>query len=38
VVTTDTDAGEGTVAALAANGFEDRIQFRDGFELIDEIT
>lgn len=38
VVTTDTDAGEGTVAALAANGFEDRIQFRDGFELINEIT
>jgi rRNA-processing protein FCF1 len=38
VVTTDTDAGEGTVAALTASGFEDRVQFRDGFELIDEIT
>lgn len=38
VVTTDTDAGEGVVAALEANGFEDRVRFKDGFELIDEIT
>ena len=38
VVTTDTDAGEGVVAALTANGFEDRVQFKDGFELIDEIV
>lgn len=38
VVTTDIDAGEGVVAALGANGFEDRIQFKNGFELIDEIT
>jgi hypothetical protein len=38
VVTTDTDAGEGVVAALEANGFEDRIRFKDGFELVDEIT
>jgi len=38
VVTTDTDAGEVVVAALEANGFEDRIRFKDGFELIDEIT
>jgi hypothetical protein len=38
VVTTDTDAGKGVVAALTANGFEDRIQFKDGFELIDEIV
>jgi len=38
VVTTDTDAGEGVVAALTANGFEERARFKDGFELIDEIT
>lgn len=38
VVTTDTDAGEGVVAALTANGFEDRARFKDGFELIDEIV
>ena len=38
VVTTDGDAGEGAVTALEANGFENRIQFKDGFELIDEIT
>jgi hypothetical protein len=38
VVTTDVVAGEGVVAALAANGFEDRVQFRNGFELIDQIT
>jgi len=38
VVTTDADAGKGTIAALAANGFEDRVQFIDGFELINEIT
>jgi len=38
VVTTDTDAGEGVVAALIANGFEDRVGFKDGFELINEIT
>ncbi|WP_049925341.1 hypothetical protein [Halopiger goleimassiliensis] len=38
VVTTDIDAGEGVVAALEANGFEDRVRFEDGFELIDEIT
>jgi len=38
VVTTDTDAGEGVVAALTANGFEDRVRFKDGFELIDEIA
>jgi hypothetical protein len=28
----------GAVTALEANGFENRIQFEDGFELIDEIT
>jgi hypothetical protein len=38
VVTTDIDAGEGVVAALEANGFESRVGFKNGFELIDEIT
>lgn len=38
LVTTDSDAGEGVVAALAANGLENRVQFSNGFELIDEIT
>lgn len=38
IVTTDLDAGEGAVAALEANGFENRVQFKNGFELIDEIT
>jgi hypothetical protein len=38
VVTTDTDAGKGVVAALEANGFQGRVWFKDGFELIDEIT
>ena len=37
IVTTDIDAGEGVVAALEANGFENRAQFKNGFELIDEI-
>jgi hypothetical protein len=37
VVTTDVDAGEGLVAALETNGFESRAQFKNGFELIDEI-
>lgn len=38
IVTTDLDAGEGAVAALEANGFENRVQLKNGFELIDEIT
>lgn len=38
VVTTDVDAGEGVVAALAANGFEDRARFENGFELIESIS
>lgn len=38
VVTTDVDAGDGVVAALEANGFADRARFKDGFELIAEIT
>jgi hypothetical protein len=38
IVSTDIDAGEGVVAALEANGFEDRVQFKNGFELIERIT
>jgi hypothetical protein len=38
VVTTDSDAGDGVVTALSANGFEDRVQFKNGFQLIDDIT
>lgn len=38
VVTTDTDAGEGVVTALEANGFAGRARFVDGFELLDELT
>ena len=38
VLTTDIDAGKGVVTALGANGFENRSQFKNGFELIDEIT
>lgn len=38
IVTTDVDAGEGVISALAANGFENRVQVKNGFELIDEIT
>jgi len=38
LVTTDIDAGEGVVAALEANGFENRVQYKNGFDLIDEIT
>lgn len=38
IVSTDIDAGEGVVAALDTNGFENRAQFKNGFELIDEIT
>ena len=38
VVTTDIDAGEGVVASLEANGFGNRAQFKNGFELIDDIT
>lgn len=38
IVTTDVDAGEGIVSALSRNGFDERVQFKDGFELIDEIT
>jgi hypothetical protein len=38
IVTTDIDAGECIVAALSKNGFDDRVQFQNGFELIEEIT
>ena len=38
VVTTDIDAGEGIVSALSRNGFDGRVQFKNGFELIEEIT
>jgi len=37
VVTTDIDAGDGVVASLEANGFGNRVQFKNGFGLIDEI-
>lgn len=38
IVTTDIDAGEAVVATLDAHGFENRVRFKNGFELIDEIT
>jgi hypothetical protein len=38
LVTTDTDAGKGVVAAVESHGFPDRIEFKNGFELIAEIT
>jgi hypothetical protein len=38
IVTTDIDAGEGIVSTLSRNGFDERVQFKDGFELVDEIT
>jgi len=38
IVTTDIDAGEGVISALSRSGFDDRIELKDGFELIEEIT
>jgi hypothetical protein len=38
IVTTDIDAGEGIVSALSRNGFDDQVELKDGFELIEEIT
>lgn len=38
LLTTDTDAGNGAVAAVESHGFSDRIEFKNGFELIAEIT
>ena len=37
-MTTDIDAGEAIVVTLDAHGFENRVRFKNGFELIDEIT
>jgi len=38
IVTTDIDAGKGIVSALSRNGFDGRVQFKNGFELIEEIA
>lgn len=38
IVTTDIDAGEAIVVTLNAHGFENRVRFKNGFELIDKIT
>jgi hypothetical protein len=38
LVTTDIDAGRGVVAALEANGFANQVRYKNGFDLIDEIT
>lgn len=38
IVTTDIDASEGIVSALSRNGFDDRVELKDGFELIDELS
>jgi hypothetical protein len=38
LVTTDTDAGRGVVAVLDAYGFEGQVEYRNGFEFIDEIA
>ncbi|KZN22630.1 hypothetical protein A4G99_19430 [Haladaptatus sp. R4] len=38
VVTRDTDAGKGVVRAIEARGFEGQIEFKNGFDLIEEIT
>lgn len=38
LVTTDTHAGEGSVAAVEAAGFDGQIEVVDGFDLIEEIT
>ncbi|WP_433631139.1 hypothetical protein [Halomicrococcus sp. NG-SE-24] len=38
ILTTDVDAGTGVVAVLEAHGFEGQISFKDGFELIAELT
>ena len=32
------NAGKGVVRAIEARGFEGQIEFRNGFDLIDEIT
>lgn len=38
LVTTDTDAGRGVVAALDAHGFEGQVEYRNGFKFIDEMA
>ncbi|WP_122091141.1 hypothetical protein [Halalkalicoccus subterraneus] len=38
LITTDIDAGQGTVTAIEAAGFTDQITLKDGFELIESIT
>ncbi|MCU4717736.1 hypothetical protein [Halapricum hydrolyticum] len=38
IVTTDIDAGEGIVSAFSRNGFDEQVELKDGFELIEEIT
>ena len=38
IVTTDIDAGEGIVSALSRSGFDGRVELKDGFELIEEIS
>jgi hypothetical protein len=38
LVTTDTHAGEGSVAAVEAAGFDGQIEVVDGFDLIEETT
>lgn len=37
LVTTDTDAGRGVVAALDGHGFEGQVEYRNGFEFIEEM-
>lgn len=38
VVTTDTDAGRGVAKAIETNGFPNRIEIIDGFELVADLT
>jgi len=38
IVTTDIDAGKGCVKALEKQGFEGRVNFCNGFDMIEEIT
>ena len=37
LVTTDRDAGEATVAVLDSHGFDEQVEWRDGFELLDDL-
>lgn len=36
-ITTDIDAGEATVSTIEAHGFEGQIEFKDGFEFIEQL-